>query len=255
MSFRIMAAFDFMDLKSFMHKLDPRVKFIMLISYTSIIFSFYHILFQIIILISLIPFIVNSHIGKNLMVSFKNMLFLFVFIIIINSALVSFDLGLEMSLRLINIMIVFSLFFQTTNPDDLTQALTKMFVPYHIAFTISLAFRFVPTLAKEAETIMDAQKSRGLDLTEKGMFKQLRNFIPLVVPLITNSIKRANYIAESLETRAFGDNKNRTYLYPLKLHFRDYMTMTFFIALMVISFFLKAHPNLIPQILFYRVPF
>ncbi|MHA1870228.1 MAG: energy-coupling factor transporter transmembrane component T family protein, partial [Promethearchaeota archaeon] len=144
MSFRIMAAFDFMDLKSFMHKLDPRVKFIMLISYTSIIFSFYHILFQIIILISLIPFIVNSHIGKNLMVSFKNMLFLFVFIIIINSALVSFDLGLEMSLRLINIMIVFSLFFQTTNPDDLTQALTKMFVPYHIAFTISLAFRFVP---------------------------------------------------------------------------------------------------------------
>ena len=62
------------------------------------------------------------------------------------------------------------------HPDDLAQSLIQLRLPFEFAFAMAMATRFVPTLAIEAETIMDAQKSRGLEL-EEGSFLQNRTMI------------------------------------------------------------------------------
>jgi energy-coupling factor transport system permease protein len=119
----------------------------------------------------------------------------------------------------------FSIFFLTVHPDDLAQALIRLHVSFDFAFTISMATRYVPTLAIEAQTISDAQMARGLELQQGNMLKRIRNLIPIIIPLIISSIRRALSIAESLESRAFGSTKKRTYLKILKMAKKDYFVM------------------------------
>ena len=58
-------------------------------------------------------------------------------------------------------------------------------MPYEFAFAFTIAVRFVPVLAEEAQTIMDAQKARGLELEKGGLLKKIRNYIPVLIPLAT----------------------------------------------------------------------
>jgi energy-coupling factor transport system permease protein len=79
-------------------------------------------------------------------------------------------------------MSAFSLFFMTTSPDDLGLALEKMGLPYMLSFTFTTAVRLVPTVALEAQTIVDAQRSRGLELDKGGLVNRVRKYIPILIP-------------------------------------------------------------------------
>jgi energy-coupling factor transport system permease protein len=98
-------------------------------------------------------------------------------------------------------------------------------VPFDFAFTLAMATRYVPTLAQETQTIMDAQMSRGLELQKGNIVKQVRNYVPILIPLIVSSIRRALSIAESLESRAFGSTKERTYLHVLRMAKKDWLAV------------------------------
>ena len=91
-------------------------------------------------------------------------------------------------------------------------------MPYEFAFAFTTAVRFVPVLAEEAQTIMDAQKARGLELEKGGLLKRIRNYVPVLIPLIVSAIRRSLELAEAMESRAWGATKKRTNLYCLKLH-------------------------------------
>ena len=96
-------------------------------------------------------------------------------------------------------------------------ALEKARIPYEFNFAFITAIRFVPVLADEAQTIMDAQRSRGLELDKGNFLKRIRNYIPILLPLIINSIRRSLELAEAMESRAFGATEHRTNLYELSL--------------------------------------
>lgn len=255
MSIELLSAFQFLERKDFIHRLDPRTKIIMVLIYLVLLIIFKEIVIQLIIMFTLIPLILAGHMTRTIIKSLRGMTFLFFFIIFFNTLFVNLNLGVQMSLRLINILISFSLLFQTTSPDDLSQALTKMGIPYRISFALSLAFRFVPTLAQETETITEAQKSRGLEIQKGGMFQQLRNLFPLLVPLISNSIQRAYYIAESLEARSFGVNiKKRTNLFPIKLKTADFLILFWCIILLILGIYLFLNLSAFPFWLQFRLP-
>jgi energy-coupling factor transport system permease protein len=122
-------------------------------------------------------------------------------------------------------MACFSIFFLTVHPDDLAQALIQLHVPFDYALAFSMATRYLPTMAQEAQTIVDAQMSRGLELQKGNIIKRIRNFIPILIPLIISSVRRAISVAESLESRAFGSTGKRTYLHELKIAKKDYFTI------------------------------
>jgi energy-coupling factor transport system permease protein len=134
----------------------------------------------------------------------------------------------------------------TTSPDKLSLALEKARIPYEFNFAFITAIRFVPVLADEAQTIMDAQKSRGLELDKGNFITRIRNYIPILLPLIINSIRRSLELAEAMESRAFGSTENRTNLYDLEMKNSDWIIFGISIASMIIMIYFRVNPVSIP---------
>jgi len=132
-------------------------------------------------------------------------------------AWVAFDLmtGLCSGLRLLNIGTVFFLFFQTTSPEDLSNALIKMGIPYSFAFVLTASMQFIPVLARRAASIRDAQRARGIPLD--GPFELIRHLPALAGPLLIQAFKLADELAEAMEARGFGSPGRRFRHEP---HFR-----------------------------------
>jgi len=152
-------------------------------------------------------------------------------------------------MRFIVLVTSFSVFFITTSPDKLSLALEKAKVPYEFNFAFITAIRFVPVLADEAQTIMDAQRSRGLELDTGNFLKRIRNYIPILLPLIINSIRRSLELAEAMESRAFGATEDRTNLYELRLTGTDKLVLivitAFFATALYSRLYLPAFPSLL----------
>ncbi|MBD3228101.1 MAG: hypothetical protein GF329_07915 [Candidatus Lokiarchaeota archaeon] len=246
--------FKFKRKDSFIHNLDPRTKlyYSLIISVLCLIFT--DIIPLLIIFISIIP---AFYIAKSLrywLTTIRGLFILIILIIIIDTLFISFSLAVSMVLRVFSLITSFSLFFITTHPDDFSQALIQMKVPFSFAFALSLSVRFIPTLGMETKTVMDAQMSRGLELQKGNIIKRIRNFIPIIVPMIVLSIRRALLIAESLESRGFGVMKKRTYLYKLKMSWVDYVIIILLTSVLIITILLVYFFGL-PLWVTFKIPF
>jgi energy-coupling factor transport system permease protein len=241
-----MSVFDglkFRRVSSPIHNLDPRMKF----AYVCAVFVAAILFGEIIPLIALflmpIPFVLLAGVQKEWRRSLRGAAFLAGFIFLVNIAsnffasgyaltAVSVENSAAMTLRFVVLVESFSVFFLTTSPDHLGLALEQTHVPYEFAFAFTTAVRFVPVLAEEAQTIMDAQKARGLELEKGGFLKRIRNYVPVLIPLIVSAIRRSLELAEAMESRAWGATKKRTNLYALKLHRGDLVLLVITIALL-----------------------
>jgi energy-coupling factor transport system permease protein len=165
------------------------------------------------------------------------------------------EYSIALTIRFIVLVTSFSLFFITTSPDKLSLALEKARIPYEFNFAFITAIRFVPVLADEAQTIMDAQRSRGLELDKGNFLVRIKNYIPILLPLIINSIRRSLELAEAMESRAFGATKNRTNLYELKMGKLDIAVLIISISLIFLAFYVKLYLPEIPNLLGYGLVF
>jgi energy-coupling factor transport system permease protein len=146
---------------------------------------------------------------------------------------------LAMALRFLVLVESFSIFFLTTSPDHLSLALEQSRVPYEFCFAFTTAVRFVPVLAEEAKTIMDAQKARGLELERGNFIQRVKNYIPILIPLIVNAIRRSLELAEAMESRAWGATEKRTNLYTLKMKRADYALIALTIVILMVSIYVR----------------
>jgi energy-coupling factor transport system permease protein len=120
----------------------------------------------------------------------------------------------------------------------------KLKLPYEYVLTFNMAMRFVPTLAKEAQTIIDAQKSRGLEFEKGNIFQKVKKYIPILIPLIISSLRRAEIIADAMESRAFGASKTRSFLYTLNMNKKDFIFIIICIIVFIIFLSLKIFFNI-----------
>jgi len=240
------------------HNLDPRMKFF----YVCVIFVVAILFSQLLVLLALfimpLPFVLLAGVQKEWLRSLRGAAFLATFIFIVNIAstfltsgnvltVVNIESAVAMTLRFVVLVESFSVFFLTTSPDHLGLALEQTRVPYEFAFAFTTAVRFVPVLAEEAQTIMDAQKARGLELEKGGFLKRIRNYIPILIPLIVSAIRRSLELAEAMESRAWGATKKRTNLYELKLHRGDFILLAISFLILIASIYLYFYVN-IPMI-------
>jgi energy-coupling factor transport system permease protein len=149
--------------------------------------------------------------------------------------------AIALTLRFVVLVESFSVFFLTTSPDHLGLALEQSHFPYEFCFAFTTAVRFVPVLAYEAQTIMDAQKARGLELEKGNFMKRIRNYIPILIPLIVSAIRRSLELAEAMESRAWGAIKKRTNLYELKMRRGDYILLILTIALLIVAVYVRIY--------------
>jgi len=240
------------------HRLDPRTKFLVSCMIFTLALLFTELFSIIILFIAQLPIIFSARIHREWSRSLRGSLTLVVIILFTNlivgyvsnnfqltSQLLTYSIS--MAFRFIVLMSSFSLFFLTTSPDDLSLALEQSHIPYEFCFAFTTAIRFVPVLAIEAQTIMDAQRSRGLELDKGNFLKRIRNYIPILIPLIVGAIRRSLELAEAMESRAFGAKKKRTNLYRLQLKRSDYIT--FLISFITLSLALYIRYNIpIPEL-------
>jgi energy-coupling factor transport system permease protein len=246
-----MSVFDglkFRKVYSPIHNLDPRMKFIYVIAVFVPAILFGEILPLIALFLLQIPFVLLARVQRQWLRSLRGATFLALFIFVVNIVTKFFTSGYAltaldweyaaaMTLRFVVLVESFSVFFLTTSPDHLGLALEQSRVPYEFSFAFTTAVRFVPVLAEEAQTIMDAQKARGLELEKGSFLKRIRNYIPVLIPLIVSAIRRSLELAEAMESRAWGATKKRTNLYALKFHRGDFALLAITIGILSLSIY------------------
>lgn len=145
--------------------------------------------------------------------------------------------------RLIIIVTLSTILTLTTKPTDLTLGLEKLLKPLsiirinaeEIALIISLALRYIPTLLDEANKIMLAQASRGVDFNEGKLKDKITQIVSLLVPMFIISFNRSDDLANAMEARNFVPGNQRTRLHMLRWKRLDTLTIVFSTLVMVLS--------------------
>jgi energy-coupling factor transport system permease protein len=86
---------------------------------------------------------------------------------------------------------------------------------------MSIALRFIPTLLDEVDRIIRAQKARGADFESGNIIKKAKALIPVLIPLLISSFRRADELADAMDARCYTGSKNRTKFKKMKLTWRD----------------------------------
>lgn len=244
------------------HKLDPRIKLLIVTLYIMSLFfinsfkSYIYVLLFIILVIyiSKVPF-------KIILKGLKPLRFIIIVTFVINIFMTKgeelFSLGplmvtkeglsysIFMVLRIVFLIVGTSLLTLTTSPIALTDGIERLLKPFEriglpaheLAMMMTIALRFIPTLLEETDKIVKAQQARGADFESGNIAQRARNLVPLLVPLFINSFRRADDLAIAMESRCYRGGDNRTSLNELTLRNEDIIilgtTSIFFIFIII----------------------
>jgi energy-coupling factor transport system permease protein len=152
--------------------------------------------------------------------------------------------GLTQIIRLLAITCMFLILPFTMDPRMYGSTFAGMGLPARVAYSFDLAFRFIPTLARDFNVTMDAQKARGYEVEKikGGVFSQIRKVAPLLIPVTMNAILSGEDIADAMDLRCFGTGK-RTWIIKLTFRWYDYTLISFgglvLLATVIIHYGLK----------------
>lgn len=143
-------------------------------------------------------------------------------------------------IRMLSMAVLFLVIPYTIDPRTYGITFSGMGMPDRVAFTMDLAFRFVPTLARDFSVTLDAQRARGYEVEklEGGVFAQIRKMAPLIVPVTMNAIVGGEDITNAMDLRCFGLRK-RTWVLALNYKKHDLALIGFGLAIWITSLVLR----------------
>ena len=238
---------DVRENRSFMERLDPRVK---MVSALAIMFSAFAIrsFWQLLVAALLTGMIVAiSGIGvKQLFKSVHVFLALFVFcgllnIFFVRSGNVLTNIGpipitddgvciaILYACRFVVVIIVGAVFLATTTPTAITDAFEALLKPFakfgmhaqEIALVMSLALRFLPTLGSEAKAIVDAQSVRGGSIETGTFVQRIKAMTAIIIPVFAGAIRHADNLSLALDARCYEEGIARTHWRVMSITKRD----------------------------------
>ena len=128
--------------------------------------------------------------------------------------------ALRISLNVLNMLLAFAVFVLTTRPVELVEDLERIGFSPKIGYVVSSVFQIVPQMSGPMNTIMDAQRSRGLE-TEGSLLTRAKSFLPLISPVVMSSLINTRERAIALEIRGFEAGQKKTYLREDKMKNSD----------------------------------
>jgi energy-coupling factor transport system permease protein len=243
---------QYMPAHSFLHRLDPRTKFIsllLLMIITFLIKAFLAlvslgVIFFLALILSGLPW---AYVFRGV----RSFLWLFLFTAAVHlfftpgPSLPFFPLGfvdvtwpgLEKGVfvasQLLLAILFSSLMTLTTSPMRLAHGLEKLITPlkrFHVpvedfSMMTLLAIKFIPILFSETNRIIRAQSARGVDFESGNFFRRAKNIVPILTPLFHSVFKRADELAIALMARGYVSGAKRTHLHELKMTHRDYFVL------------------------------
>jgi len=115
------------------------------------------------------------------------------------------------AIRIIVMVSSFTLFLLTTHPSELMSDLTRRGLPPQFAYVIISTLQILPQMQAKAQTIIAAQRSRGLD-TQSTFLRRVGSLAPLVGPLVFGSLVEVEERAIAIEARGFTSTRAKTSL-------------------------------------------
>jgi len=240
---------------SLLHRLDPRLKIILIIVYITGVFLAKNIAaFGVIFLFSALMIAISKIPLKIIVKGMRPLIMIIAFTAIINifwttgeTLLVQFYFikiyaeGIVfcvlMIIRITALLAGTSVILTyTTSPIALTDGieqllspLKKIHVPVHeFAMMMTIALRFIPILIEETDKIMNAQKARGADFSTGSLTKRAKALIPVLIPLFVSVFRHADDLAIAMECRCYHGGENRTRMTVLHYHANDFVFLIIF---------------------------
>ena len=151
--------------------------------------------------------------------------------------------GTQLASRIALMITEASLLSYTTTPKELAGGLTKAFSPLkkiglrtdEIAIMIMIAFRFIPVMLEEANNLMDAQASRGVEFENCSVFTKTKNVFTLLMPLFIGSIERSGDLAMAMEARGYSGANERSKMYPLEYSSHDRWAYALSVIILILA--------------------
>jgi energy-coupling factor transport system permease protein len=128
----------------------------------------------------------------------------------------------------------------TTDVNAMIVGLVKARVPYTLAFVFSSTLRFFPLLVGDLQSIIEAQRLRGLAFERMGPLRRARVYAKVAVPLILGAVVKSQMLEVVLQAKAFSGSPDRTYYHESRLTYADYVVLVlsalFFLAAVALYF-------------------
>ena len=233
---------------SIVHRLDPRTKLILVIVYIIALFQAQGwVSYGIIIALTALCMALSKIRFGTIFKGLKPMLFIIVLTALLNVFYTAgtpirpgwiitwegLDRAVKMVLRIVMLITGTFLLTYTTSPIALTDGLElllaplkKLKVPVHeMTLMMSMALRFIPTLIRETDVIMSAQKARGADFETGSLVRRAKALLPILVPLFVSAFRRADELAVAMESRCYHGGEGRTRMKQLRMAKRDWIAL------------------------------
>lgn len=236
---------------SALHRMDPRMKLILTFISIVVIFvckSFFAL--ALMALFTLVAAAFSRVPAKMILKSLKPILIILIFTAVLNIFYTKggavylewwkisvtekgVNTAIFTAIRIVALVVLSSLLTYTTTPTMLTDALERILSPlkvfkikvHTLAMMMTLALRFIPTLIEEIDRIMNAQKARGADLESGGIVERAKALVPIFIPLMVSSFRRAYELAFAMTCRCYSGGDGRTRMKQMRLSGRDFFAL------------------------------
>jgi energy-coupling factor transport system permease protein len=121
------------------------------------------------------------------------------------------DFAVSVITRLLALVAAYFLLVLVVQPRDLVIALEQRGMSPKLGYLLLSTLQLVPQIQRTAETILDAQRSRGLR-TKGSLWVRFSAYVPLMGPVVQGSLSSLEIRAMALETRGFNLPNRKVHL-------------------------------------------
>ena len=241
---------------SFLHRLDPRTKLLAVLTVSIIALLFSSPMVMLLLFLSVLLLAITSGLVSKFLRALTLVLPLFVLVIVLDSLFskasggpvyLSFQVGflhpevtfagmifaLSMGFRLLTLAGISFLFIMTTSHDNFVRSLRGLKFPPVLTFSLGYALQSTTSLTEDTRQIMDAQRSRGLELDRGTIIRNREKLVALFIPVTVSLLKRSKTTADAMQARGFRQSMPQT-SYKAQVFCRQDLLMGLTLAVLVI---------------------
>ena len=244
---------------SVVHRLDTRLKLILVLAYMVSVFLVSDFVGYVIVFAGLVSVIAVSKVPPRfIMRGLKPVYIIIALMFIVNLFMMPGDVitmlgplritwqglytGIFMAFRIMLLILGASMLTFTTKPVKLTDGIESLLKPgvrfgvpaHELAMMMTIALRFIPTLLEETDKIMKAQQARGADFDTGSIFRRAKALIPVFIPLLVGAFRMASDLAMAMEARCYRGGEGRTKLHVFKWRRYDTLAIIIFCGYIVL---------------------
>jgi len=147
--------------------------------------------------------------------------------------------GLTSAVRVGCLATVWYILIFTTSQRDLVRALVKLGLRFDFGLALAIALRFFPAFGTIMESVIDAQRARGMEFEKGNFLSRSKKYVAVMGPAIVSALRTADTLSLALQSRAYGARRDRTYLRELRMRGKDYAALAIVVAMLAIPVFAR----------------